>query len=103
MKKLTLSVAALSIAISGFCSNPNPTEKTKTPTSKELLLQLMTTTEDIIDWVKEDEFHGNMMTSELSKLYVNALLEILSKAEDLTYTLKDDGYNINCENCDEID
>ena len=86
MKKITLSIAALSLAISGFC---NP------PTDKELVKEIMWTTEDLIEWIKEDEFHGRIMTKELADIYVKNLLNILSKAEDLQ--------RINCENCDEID
>lgn len=86
MKKITLSVAALSIAISGFC---NP------PTDKQLVKEIMMTTEDLISWVKEDEWNGRIMTKELADIYVKNLLNILSKAEDLQ--------RVDCENCDEID
>ena len=87
MKKITMSVAALSIAISGFANNP--------PTDKELVKEIMITTEDLIEWVKEDEWNGRMMTKELADIYVKHLLNILSKAEDLQ--------RVDCENCDEID
>tara|TARA_R110002020_G_scaffold460656_1_gene679262 strand:- start:748 stop:1068 length:321 start_codon:yes stop_codon:yes gene_type:complete len=106
MKKITLSVAALSLALTGFCSNPELNKKEeKTPTSKQLLYEIMITTEDIIGWVKEDEWNGRMMTSELAKLYVNALLEILSMTEDVAMEKsKEDFYSAyNCNNCDEID
>tara|TARA_R100001129_G_C5255817_1_gene229648 strand:- start:199 stop:489 length:291 start_codon:yes stop_codon:yes gene_type:complete len=96
MKKLTTSVAALSIAISGFC---NP------PTNKELLQEIMMTTENLIEWVKEDEFHGRIMTKKLADIYVKNLLNILSKTEDLQMKQSQEEYNnsLNCENCDEID
>ena len=87
MKKITMSVAALSIAISGFANNP--------PTDKELVKEIMMTTENLIEWVKEDEWNGRMMTKELADIYVKNLLNILSKAEDLQ--------RVDCENCDEID
>ena len=86
MKKITMSVAALSIAISGFC---NP------PTDKQLVKEIMITTEDLISWVKEDEWNGRIMTKESADIYVKHLLNILSKAEDLQ--------RVDCENCDEID
>jgi len=80
MKKITLSVAALSLAISGFCNNP---DSTNIPNNKELVIQITNTTEDLIEWVKEDEWNGRMMTKELADLYVKNLLDILSKVEDL--------------------
>jgi hypothetical protein len=97
MKKITLSVAALSLAISGFTNNP--------PTDKQLVKEIMWTTEDLIEWVKEDEFHGRMMTKELADIYVKNLLKILSSAEDLQMKQSQIEYNnsLDCENCDEID
>tara|TARA_R100001082_G_scaffold19424_1_gene9501 strand:+ start:299 stop:631 length:333 start_codon:yes stop_codon:yes gene_type:complete len=110
MKKITLSVAALSLAISGFCTNP--------PTNQQLIKEITINVEDIIEFVKEDEYNGRMMTETLAKSYVNNLLNVLSKLEDLqtnqTDTLKQkvnysDYINVNlvnfvdCENCDEID
>ena len=79
MKKLTMSVAALTIAISGFATNPDSTQVANNNLVKEITI----TTEDIISWVKEDEFHGRIMTKELADMYVENLLNILSKIEDL--------------------
>ena len=97
MKKITLSVAALSLAISGFTTNP--------PTDKQLTKEIMHTTEDLIYWIKEDEYSGRMMTKELANIYVKNLLKILSNAEDLYMKESQIEYNnsLNCENCDEID
>ena len=99
MKKLTLSVAALSLAISGFCNEP--------PTKKELIKEITINVEDIIEFVQEDYYNGRMMTQSLAKSYVNNLLSVLSKLEDLqlktTSTQKNLDYFVNCENCDEID
>ena len=97
MKKITLSVAALSLAISGFTTNP--------PTDKQLVKEIMWTTEDLIEWVKEDEFHGRMMTKELADIYVKNLLKILSKVEDLQIKQSQEEYynSLDCQNCDEID
>ncbi len=82
-----MSVAALSIAISGFTTNP--------PTNEELIKEIMITTEDLISNVKEDQYNSTVMTKKLADIYVKNLLNILSKAEDL--------YEYDCENCDEID
>ena len=79
MKKLTLSVAALTIAISGFAIDPDSVQITNNNLVKEITI----TTEDIISWVKEDEWNGRMMTKELADIYITNLLSILSKVEDL--------------------
>ena len=99
MKKLTLSVAALSLAISGFCNEP--------PTKQQLIKEITINVEDIIEFVQEDYYNGRMMTQDLAKSYVNNLLKVLSKLEDLqfktTKTQKNLDYFVNCENCDEVD
>jgi|TARA_R110000822_G_scaffold182793_1_gene322335 hypothetical protein len=87
MKKLTLSVAALSIAISGFC-NP-PTDKTS------LIQEMSMTTEDIIQSIRIINNNDSTITKQISEIYVHNLLDVLSKLEDLQM--------LNCENCDEID
>ena len=97
MKKITLSVAALSLAISGFTTNP--------PTDKQLVKEIMWTTEDIISWIKEDQWNGRIMTKELADIYVKNLLKILSSTEDLQMKQSQIEYNnsLDCQNCDEID
>ena len=79
MKKLTMSVAALTIAMSGFATNPDSVQVANNNLVKEITI----TTEDIISWVREDEWNGRMMTKELADIYVKNLLNILSKIEDL--------------------
>ena len=69
MKKLTLSVAALSLAISGFCTNP--------PTNKQLIQEMSMTVEDVIQSIR------TLDTTEISKMYVHNLLVVLSQLEDL--------------------
>ena len=79
MKKITLSVAALSLAISGYTTNPDSLQVV----SNNLVKEITMTTEDIISWVKEDEWNGRIMTKELADIYVKNLLSILSKLEDV--------------------
>tara|TARA_R100000781_G_C4049936_1_gene117188 strand:+ start:494 stop:745 length:252 start_codon:yes stop_codon:yes gene_type:complete len=79
MKKLTMSVAALTIAISGFAIGNDSTRTNNNNLVKEIAI----TTENIIDWVQEDRDQGRMMTQELADIYVKSLLNILSKVEDL--------------------
>jgi len=75
MKKLTLSVAALSLAISGFSTNP--------PTNNELIKEISMTTEDIIKSIRKINNNDSTITKEISEIYVYNLLDILSKLEDL--------------------
>ena len=87
MKKITMSVAALSIAISGLTNNP--------PTDKELVKEITFTAEDMIGWIIEDVANGYITDTVIADTYIDNLLDILSKIEDLQ--------KIDCENCDEID
>ena len=82
-----MSVAALSIAISGFANNP--------PTDKELVKEITFTAEDMIGWIIEDVANGYITDTVIADTYIDNLLDILSKIEDLQ--------KIDCENCDEID
>tara|TARA_Y100000361_G_scaffold139586_1_gene142744 strand:- start:619 stop:915 length:297 start_codon:yes stop_codon:yes gene_type:complete len=98
MKKITLNIAAISLAISGFCANP--------PTNKELVKEISLTTEDMIKSMRigivEDKFNG--FPVEMAEIYVHNLLDILSKLEDIQMNLyKEKYYQPDCENCDEID
>ena len=112
MKKITLSVAALSIAISGFSTN--------LPTKQELIKEVSMTTEDMIKSMRmtNDTVTHCYSFVKMSEIYIVNLLDILSKLEDLqtshTDTIKQevnysDYINVNlvnsidCMNCDEID
>jgi hypothetical protein len=87
MKKITLSITALSIAVSGFSIDP--------PTKLELIQEISMTTEDIIESMREINASDSTISKEISEIYVHNLLSILSKTEDLQA--------LDCENCDEID
>tara|TARA_R100000908_G_scaffold53820_1_gene29097 strand:- start:401 stop:676 length:276 start_codon:yes stop_codon:yes gene_type:complete len=91
MKKITLSVTALSIVISGFCKNPKD--------EISLIQEISMTTEDIIKSIRIINTNDSTITKEVSEIYVHNLLDILSKLEDLQMSDR----SIDCENCDEID
>ena len=78
MKKIKLSVAALLIAGSGFCSG-NDTTNVNT---KEIIISC----EDMIERVREDVFNSRM-TEEIADLYIQNLLDIISRVEDVDYKL----------------
>ena len=94
MKKIKLTIGALLITGVGFTRNP-----TSQPTKQELIKEITISLEDLIEFVKEDEFNGRMMTKELSDSYIQNLIDVLSKVEDLNTV---DQY-VDSENCDEID
>lgn len=80
MKKITLNLAAITLAVSGFCTNP--------PTNKELIKEISMTTEDIIQSIRIINTNDSTITKEISEIYVHNLLDVLSKLEDLN-TKKD--------------
>ena len=84
MKKITLSVAALSLAISGYTTNPDSTQIDNNNLVKEITF----TAEDMIEWIIEDVANGYITDTVIADTYIDNLLDILSKIEDL-------GININ--------
>ena len=83
MKKIKLTIGALLITGVGFTTNP-----TSQPTKQELVREITIGIEDLIEFVKEDEFNGRMMTKELSDTYIKNLIDVLSKVEDLNTITK---------------
>lgn len=99
MKKLTLSIVTLSLAISGFSKNP--------PTKQELIKEMSITTEDIIKSMRitNDTVTQCYSFVRVSKIHVVKLLDVLSKLEDLQM-LEYNNYSrtLNlCKNYNEID
>ena len=84
MKKITLSVAALSLALSGYTTNPDSTQIT----NNNLVREITFTAEDMIGWIIEDVANGYITDTVIADTYIDNLLDILSKIEDL-------GININ--------
>jgi hypothetical protein len=74
-----MSVAAISLAISGFCTNP--------PTNKELVKEISLTTEDMIKSIRIINTNDSTISKEISEIYVHNLLDVLSKLEDLQMNL----------------
>ena len=116
-----MSVAALSIAMSSFCTNPKvfkdgnknkaiyngkvitnwqPNQFNQL-NSKQLIQSMSISIEDIISFVQEDYSNGRMMTEVIAKSYIHNLLDVLSKLEDLSVLTIEEEHE--CENCDEID
>jgi len=79
MKKITLSVAALSLALSGYTTNPDSTQIT----NNNLVREITFTAEDMIGWIIEDVANGYITDTVIADTYIDNLLDILSKIEDL--------------------
>tara|TARA_R100000234_G_C4873162_1_gene124168 strand:+ start:127 stop:414 length:288 start_codon:yes stop_codon:yes gene_type:complete len=95
MKKVILSVAALTIANVCFSTEPKSNDR--------LVFEIMEETQHIMEWIREDEWNQRVMTKELAETYINALLNIYSRAEDIKVERNFKRNVIDCENCDEID
>jgi hypothetical protein len=79
MKKITLSVAALSLALNGYTTNPDSTQIT----NNNLVREITFTAEDMIGWIIEDVANGYITDTVIADTYIDNLLDILSKIEDL--------------------
>ena len=84
MKKITMSVAVLTIAISGYTTNPDSLQVV----SNNLVKEITFTTQNMIEWIIEDVASGYITDTVIADTYIDNLLDILSKIEDL-------GININ--------
>ena len=89
MKKITMSVAALMLAMSVNSAEPS---------NDELLKEISMTTEDIIKSMRIINNNDSTITQEVSEIYIHNLLDVLSKLEDLQEKI----YRVDSENCDEI-
>ena len=84
MKKITMSVAALSIAISGYTTNPDSLQVV----SNNLVKEITMTTEDIIQSMRIINTNDSIITKEISEIYIHNLLDVLSKLEDLQINIQ---------------
>ena len=84
MKKIKLSVAALLIAGGGYCSGND----TANVNFVELNTQeIIVSCEDMIEWIRNDVHVHQTMDSVIGSLYIQRLLDIVSKAEDLNHNI----------------
>ena len=107
MKKITLSVAALSLAISSF-GQPNDSTYVSQEASyaeklHKNLYSVVINAEDMLFQIKQDEDSGFILDG-MGEFYEELLKEIIK----LTVTIdlndrRDYEYSLDCENCDEVD
>jgi len=83
MKKITMSVAALTIAISSYSQCTMSYEDSLKAVNNSYAKEIAMTTEDIIKSIRMNDYSDTTKTKQLSEIYVHNLLDILSKLEDL--------------------
>ena len=83
MKKITMSVAALTIAISSYSQCTMSFEDSLKAVNNSYAKEMAMTTEDIIKSIRMNDYSDTTKTKQLSEIYVHNLLDILSKLEDL--------------------
>ena len=96
-----MSVAALTIAMSSYGQCTMSYKDSLEAVNNNHAREITITAEDMIDSIKYDIENGRIY-KEYAELYIENLLEIVSRVEDLDYQGKFYG-NLDCENCDEID
>jgi len=101
MKKVTVSVAALIIAMNSYSQCTMSHEDSLEAVNNNHAREITITAEDMIEWIKYDVENGRIY-KEYAELYIENLLEIVSRVEDLDYQGKFYS-SLDCENCDEID
>ena len=90
MKKITMSVAALTIAMSSFgqcvMSHNDSIESVNYQESVKVFKEIDMRINDIIDAIRMDMFYGRVM-QENGMYYINEVLTLKSKNEDLVQEL----------------
>ena len=83
MKKITLTIAGLALAINGFSTNPDSVQVKQNQLD---LIKITISCENMIDRIKWDVENGKIY-QEYADLYIENLLKIISKTEDVVTKL----------------
>ena len=83
MKKITISVAALTIAISSFGQCVISHKDSLRAVNHENAKEIAMITEDIIQSMRMNDYSDTTRTKQLSKIYIHNLLSVLIRLEDL--------------------
>ena len=78
-----MSVATLTIAISSFGQCVMSHEDSLKVVNHENAKEIATTTEDIIQSMRMNDYSDTTRTKQLSEIYIHNLLSILIRLEDL--------------------
>jgi len=82
MKKITMCIATLSLAVSGFATNPDSLQVTNNQNLKEIIISC----EDMIELIMYD-VENRRIRKECAYTYILILQDIMSKTEDLDYNI----------------
>jgi len=80
MKKVTLSVAALTIAMSGFSQCVNSYEDSVEAVKLLNKIEIVNTAEDMIEYIMWDVENGRIY-KEYAEMYIENLQEIIARAQ----------------------
>ena len=109
MKKVKITVAAL--LLSGmsyaqcfsntdlFCSCDSLTHK---QIANIAWIESVNSIEDMVEWMRWD-IKNDEIRAEIGQSYVESLMSLLSRLEDINAGLVSEPFARDCENCDEID
>mgnify|MGYP003113036589 FL=1 len=98
MKKIKITVAALLISSVGYSQRVLNDSITK----QIAYIESVNTVEDMIEWMRWDIKTGAVQ-AEIGQSYVESLLSLLSRLEDINAGFISEPFARDCENCDEID
>jgi ABC-type enterochelin transport system ATPase subunit len=98
MKKVKITIAALLISSVGYSQRVLNDSITK----QIAYIESVNTVEDMIEWMRWDIKTGAVQ-AEVGQSYVESLLSLLSRLEDINAGYISEPFAIDCENCDEID
>ena len=98
MKKIKITVAALLISSVGYSQQV----KNDALTKNIAYIESVNTIEDMIEWMRWDIKTG-AVEPEVGQSYVESLISLLSRLEDINAGYISKPFARDCENCDEID
>jgi hypothetical protein len=98
MKKIKITVAALLISSVGYSQRVLNDSITK----QIAYIESVNTIEDMIEWMRWDIKTG-AVEPEVGQSYVESLMSLLSRLEDINAGYISKPFARDCENCDEID
>ena len=98
MKKVKITVAALLISSVGYSQRVLNDSITK----QIAYIESVNSVEDMVEWMRWDIKNGEIR-AEVGQSYVESLLSLLSRLEDINAGYISEPFARDCENCDEID
>ena len=98
MKKVKITVAALLISSVGYSQRVLNDSITK----QIAYIESVNSVEDMIEWMRWDIKTGAVQ-AEVGQSYVESLVSLLSRLEDINAGFISEPFARDCENCDEID